>query len=376
MTLAAPATGAGRSGRLGRRLAAPDRPAATVPARPPGQPPAGPGGAEAFHGSVVAERYSDGSGEFWLFEPAAPVPARAPVVVLFHGWGAVEPWPYGAWIHHLVRRGHVVIYPRYQASLLTPPARMTDQAAREVRVALQRLLQEGRVAPDLSRTALLGHSLGGVIAANLAATAGRYGLPEPRALMVVQPGDPPRTFLTVGRSQPSILVDYRAISPELLMLVLVSDRDTTVGTVTARELFYRTSRVPPDRKDFITVRSDGHGRPALVADHYLPTALLPEAGAALALEGDAARALGFTWRQRAAVRALAALSGQPDLEQRLGPPDALDYYAVWKLSDALLEAAFYGRSREVALGGSPAQRYMGRWSDGTPVRELEVTDHP
>ena len=40
-----------------------------------------------------------------------PSPKRAPVVVFFHGWFAVNPGFYGAWIDHLVRNGRIVIFP-------------------------------------------------------------------------------------------------------------------------------------------------------------------------------------------------------------------------------------------------------------------------
>ena len=53
--------------------------------------------------------------------------------------------------------------------------------------------------------------------------------------------------------------------------------------------------------------------------------------------------------------------------------DALDYYGFWKLFDGLSDAAFFGTHREFALGNTPEQRYMGKWSDGTPVKELQVT---
>jgi hypothetical protein len=56
--------------------------------------------------------------------------------------------------------------------------------------------------------------------------------------------------------------------------------------------------------------------------------------------------------------------------------NALDYYGLWKLFDALCDAAFYSRSREYALGNTTKQRFMGRWSDGVPVKELIVTNKP
>jgi hypothetical protein len=56
--------------------------------------------------------------------------------------------------------------------------------------------------------------------------------------------------------------------------------------------------------------------------------------------------------------------------------NALDYYGTWKLFDALCDAAFFGKNREYALGNTAKQRFMGIWSDGTPVKELKVTDNP
>ena len=53
-----------------------------------------------------------------------------------------------------------------------------------------------------------------------------------------------------------------------------------------------------------------------------------------------------------------------------------DWYGFWKWFDALCDAAFYGRNREYALGGTPAQKNMGTWDDGTPVKLPRVTDFP
>jgi hypothetical protein len=36
----------------------------------------------------------------------------------------------------------------------------------------------------------------------------------------------------------------------------------------------------------------------------------------------------------------------------------------------------HGTNREYALGNTPPQRFMGKWSDGTPVKELQVTVAP
>jgi len=53
---------------------------------------------------------------------------------------------------------------------------------------------------------------------------------------------------------------------------------------------------------------------------------------------------------------------------------ALDYYG--KVFDGLIDAAFYGKSRNYALGHRHEQRFKGLWSNGLPVKELLVTQYP
>jgi hypothetical protein len=56
--------------------------------------------------------------------------------------------------------------------------------------------------------------------------------------------------------------------------------------------------------------------------------------------------------------------------------DAFDYYGLWKLFDALCDAAFLGKNREYALGNTKQQTFMGTWSDGVPVKEVVVNRNP
>jgi hypothetical protein len=59
--------------------------------------------------------------------------------------------------------------------------------------------------------------------------------------------------------------------------------------------------------------------------------------------------------------------------------DALDIYGVYRLVDALAESSFdkNPEARKVALGTNSAeQRFMGTWSDGTPIKELISTNRP
>lgn len=343
---------------------------------PPRQPATGPGGAEAHHKQVLTEMCGNGASAFWLFEPADPKPEHAPLIVFNHGWAAVFPDIYGAWISHIVKRGNIVVYPQYQGDLITPPFLFTPTAVNAVTSAIIHLqTRPGHVRPDLDKFAIVGHSMGGIISANMAAIAETSGLPHPRALMCVQPGKTSKlpTGFTV------LLDDLSKITSDVLLLSVAGDRDSIVGDHDAKRIFYESTSVPLENKDYIVYRSDEHGSPALIASHIGPVAPGRVSGGS-----RIPATLDPAWRQRARRRIEqgkaedVAREAANDFASWIGPiaVDALDYYGTWKLFDALTDAAFYGKNREYALGNTAQQRYMGKWSDGVKVREPVVTRKP
>ncbi|HEU4663873.1 MAG TPA: alpha/beta hydrolase fold domain-containing protein [Dokdonella sp.] len=321
--------------------------AQAAPPTAPAQPLQGPGSALAVHAEVRVREGGRGERGWTAFTPAAPVPTQAPVIVFLHGWGALEPVHYRAWIDHLVQRGNIVIWPRYQDGLLTPGDRFLPNAVAGVRAALAALDRDGRVRPDPGRVAVVGHSAGGVLAAQLAAVAARERLPRLRAVMSVEPGDGSRE----GRHRASIPpVDLAAMPPSTLFLVVVGADDHWAGEQVGLGLYDGATGVPRANKNVLELQSDAHGAPDLIANHAA-------AGAAPADGAPHLRNLRFG--RRADFR-------------HAGDVDALDGFGLWKPLDALVDAAFEQRNREVALGGGPAQLWMGRWSDGVPVAPLRV----
>lgn len=334
---------------------------------PPGQPVKGPGGRQQMHDSVTMARFGMGDSEYWLYTPADPVPPSAPVIVFLHGWGGMDPVSYGAWIDHLVLRGNIVIYPRYQDTLFTPPTAMTENALLAVNDALVRLAEAG-VKPQTENLAIIGHSLGGVIAANLACEAATGRMPPPRALMLVEPGDSKNSTTAeafgLGRDIPSIMRDYSAIPADTLLLCLVGAEDQMAGAGAARTIFYGATGVSRGSRDYVMVNSDRRGTPQLIADHFAP--LAPDER----YRGEKHSRLRDRLRDRMGKYL-------PVAERMEGASvDALDYFGFWKLADALTEYAFHGVNREYALGCTYEQKNMGKWSDGVPVLTLEVTDMP
>jgi acetyl esterase/lipase len=313
---------------------------------PPAQPGEGPGGSAAPHAGIEARRFGQGAAGCWIFTPSRPVPRQAPIVAFLHGWGGIDPDYYGAWIEHIVRRGAIVIFPLYQDSPRSSPRGVLADALAGLKDGIARARSgELGLTGDVSRFAMVGHSAGGLLALNLASIVEREGLPRPRALMSVSPG-----LTETARGRTLIPTEaWETIPRGTLLLSLAGADDDFVGDADALRVYQRTLLIPAEDKDFVILQSDDHGTPALRADHHAATT-------------------GGT------------ITGQrgPASERRPGVmvTDALDFYGTWKLFDALTDAAFYGRNREYALGDTPQQRFVGRWSDGLAVNEMIVRDLP
>jgi acetyl esterase/lipase len=283
------------------------------------------------------QEFGLGARSYWLFEPAEPTPASAPVVVFCHGWYAYNPAAYGAWIEHLVRSGQIVVFPRYQADRLTPPADFLANALSAVHDAFEVLeTSPVHVRPDRRRFALIGHSAGGNLAAQMAAVAPENGLPMPRAVVALMPGE----------VVPSRVPSLAKIAASTLLVVSAAEDDRIVGDQRAREIFTEATAIPPARKKYILFRTDLHGW--LVADHFAPTAGARELnnGEGLLLN------LQFS---RARV-------------------DAFDWAGFWRLADITIQAGFRGLTLDEATDHGTLFRHLGYWSDGRPVYPPIVGD--
>lgn len=299
----------------------------------------GPGGQDYAHEEVRFEDYAHRADGYWLFEPASPRPDTAPVVAFHHGYGAINPMIYGAWIRHLVRQGYIVIYPRYQRNLFWPTSsRFVRNASKGIKKALHRLkTEEGRVYPDESSFFLVGHSYGGTISANMACNYQALGLPQPKGVMLCAPG--------TGPLKGGLLEDYGNMPASTQLLIVNSINDYVVAEVLGQFIYATATNTP--QRNLIRILPDSHGQPALTSAHNECYAL------------DTAFDTGL--RNMTARRALG-----------VGRTDMADYYGFWKLLDGMIDYELHGIHQEYAFGDTPEQRYLGTWSDGRPVRELEV----
>jgi acetyl esterase/lipase len=311
------------------------RGAQAMPRRPT-QPTSGPGGSEELFSGLTRIEQPDPNqpgADYWLFVPSDPLPGVSapdgpfPLVVFIPGKMLGDPEPYLAWIEHLVRRGAVVLFPDWQGTTTDAdePAYRQHLLA-DVGNALGTLEQEG-VLIDPNRVAVVGHSVGGVLAVDYAASAAAAGLPVPAAVMGVSPSCTTEEVACLG-------ADLGIIPPTTrVLLVTMADDPGSTGPAAVERMWSGLGMVPPENRDIVTLITDGHGKPSLLAVH---------------------------------LQALA--------DYDLDKPDAFDWYGTWKWLDALMGCAFEGEWCEYALGNTPEQRFMGTWSDGVPVTEAEVTD--
>jgi pimeloyl-ACP methyl ester carboxylesterase len=275
--------------------------------------------------------------QYYIYEPAGPKPPTAPVVLFLHGYMGHYPKVYWVWMAHMVRKGHIVVWVRWDQGIVTPWD-FANQAENQWRDALARLSSVSwdgvKPAEDGSGnilTAHVGHSAGGWLSAVLAARAAQpgSGMQAPRAVVAVSPGGPP--LIPDG--------PFEDIPPSTKLVLVAGEDDTLVCINTAQTLWERTPQIPEPNKDFLLAQTDARGTPQQIANHYFPTTIAK-------------------W-DTASV-------------------DARDYYITFKLSVGALNCAFRGFDCGYALGnGAPQQVDMGLWSDGVPVNPLLwVADPP
>lgn len=306
---------------------------------PPAQRATGPGGSDYAYERVRVTAYGEGAEGYWIIEPtqSAKTDEPLPVVLFAHGLNQINYRAYDAWLRHLARRGNLVIYPRYQTGGVIDPKSFTPAAARAMREALERCDATQHAKADRERIAMIGHSVGGTIVANLAARPEHFGLPAPQALMLLQPGDT-RADRGLGALLPSLTEEHATIAAGTLMLVVDVEDDYFVSPLAGQRILDRAVRIEAQDKNRLLLRDDAHGLPALQADHVLP----------------------FAWRNGPGPSPAHA--------------DAYDF-AMWRWFDALQATAYGDASqRPIALGNTPEQLDLGAWSDGEPVREPDVIE--
>lgn len=295
---------------------------------PPSQAATGPGGKDYPYSKTLATGYGEDDERYWIIEPDHAIDKPLPVILFVHGMGLTNHSAYRSWIDHLVRRGNIVIYPVYHTGGIVDPATFTDAAAAGARKAIAQCDGKRHKRADTQRFTMVGHSLGGTIIANLAARPKHFGLPTPKALMLLQPGDT-KADQGIGALFPSITEDHDTIPAATLMLIVDVEGDYFVSPRAGQRIYDNAIEVEAKNKRRLLLKTDGHGEPAIVADHMLPMA----------------------WTSR---------------QDSQGRVNAYDF-ACWRWFDAM-QATAHGDDKHRGLVFGDAALDLGQWSDGKPVR--------
>lgn len=295
----------------------------------PNQPEKGFGGKEYTYNEITSKRYGENAETYYIFEPKDATDKSLPVVVLMHGYTGIDPYiGYLPWITHLVKRGNIVIFPTYQLLNDRDGTKFTDNALTSLKAAFQELQNGKHAKPELDKVVAVGYSAGGVIATNYTIRAAAKGLPVPKALFAVTPGGCANcSNFSIANFMLAAPEELKSLPADLKMVVLVGDQDRVVG-LTAGDLIWKNSgQIPAANRSYVQVISDAHGLPELIGDHSMAVNL---------------------------------------------PPNAHNYYGIWKIQDALQSCALTSKGCEYALGGTSQQLDLGKWSDGTPIKPLKV----
>jgi hypothetical protein len=226
----------------------------------------GGGGAAVSTRPTVEGLHTQNAKGAWIFRPAG-TPKR--LVIFFHGQGGeteATPANHRPWIDHLVEKGAVVVYPRYEQ--VYSPAILAP-AVDGVRQASGRLDLKG--LPVLA----LGYSRGAALAVEYAAVAARQRVPVPDAVESVNP---------VPYGETAHVVDLSPLRPRTVLAVIVSEKDPHASDG-AGLLFQRLRQggFPGNQIELNIARSHG----GFTADHLAPLSSSAAARAAYWAPTDA-----------------------------------------------------------------------------------------
>jgi len=293
---------------------------------PPTRPLTGPGGYDYICSKIISKEYSEDGLKYWIIAPDNTHSDKPfPVIIFNHGWGAINPSFYHAWVEHIVKRGAILIFPQSQNPNTIFALDYTEKAIKASLLAIRQIKNSSlRKIADFDNFAIVGHSIGGVVSANMAALAKNSELPHPKAVMCISPTTA-TAFTWAWAKIP--FEDLSKIPSNTLLLSVIAEDDNLALETDAKQIFSQTTQIPKNNKNLIKIFSDSREETQLIANHII--------------------------------------SCDTDT-------NALDFFGIWKLFDGLTDAAFYNKNRNYALGNTPQQKFMGYWSDGKPVKEMEI----
>jgi acetyl esterase/lipase len=241
----------------------------------------------------------------------------APVVLFLHGGCGTDPYLYAGWIDHIVRNGSVVIFPVFAKSgcdTRTPVDTVERNIVEGTQAAIALLQREGQVQPDANRFAIIGHSFGGGLSAQIASKAQQFGLPVPRFVMPVMPG---------WRNNKDYPIQNVANIPSsVYLLVVEGDKDQFEGTRYGLQIFRTARQIPLRQRAYVQLHSRQHDGRNFLADHFAPLSPDPR----------------YRYEKKRNRPLMNLLMSMADVRE--GETDDLDVDGFWRLFDNTSGSAF------------------------------------
>lgn len=292
----------------------------------------------------------DGPERAYIFMPDAAQLKDLPLVFFHHGWLGMNPKNYGGLIDLMVRRGAVVIYPVYQDGDLTAPQSVTRNAAQANLRALQLLHQQFPGLVDPQRTLYWGFSMGASIALNIALEPASYGLPAPRALLMLAPGD--ARHVAKGERAASIIAPPERLPAGLPVFIASGASDHGIGVPTARSIAARLCHLPASQRMLLILPSDEDDERRILAGH--------------GSVGSPDSRYDFPDTRKPVPSRIAG----NDSFEASASLNLLDFYGYWRISMGLLEYADAGPYPENLFRPDSAEnRFLGYWPSGKAYAE-------
>lgn len=216
---------------------------------------------------VISSSYSKGSTEYWIIYDDTVGITQDNLVVFLHGYGASNPGCYGGWISALTTNGNAVVFPKFQTGTFLPRTNVFQKrTVKVISMAVTEIRDEHDIT--INKISMIGHSIGGVIAANIANDYASNGL-NISGLVLCQPGF---KYLKLGAHH-----SYENINNSTLLLNITGENDHAAGRKFAAKVYRTTSQIPTKQKLWIehqTFKTEDGNK--LSADHKDPVSPLKE----------------------------------------------------------------------------------------------------
>ncbi len=273
--------------------------------------------------------FGESNEKFWLICPKDSLINKEHLVVFLHGHGASNPATYGNWILHLIEQGFIVLFPKFQTGAFVP---MPDTEAERIDVNIDDAFSfiEKTYNFRPKKIDFIGHSLGGLLAANLANLYGKTNKYEVASLTLVQPGF---KYLKTGA-----LSTYDSINPNARIICVTGNNDRTAGKTFSNYFMLNTTQISDKNKIHFHINKYDDVDEKIGSSHEEPVS-----------PNDKLRSSNSNYMILGAD-----LVGQTNLTDSL---------IFWKMSDYLLLEKTEPMS---------SLSTIGFWSNGKPIGELSI----